>query len=152
MRKIVYTIGHSNRGIDEFIRLIKYYNVKTVVDVRRFPSSSKYPHFEKNNLIRILQKENISYVWLGNKLGGFRKGGYVSYMFTEEYMRGINELEKIINKISEGYVAIMCAEKLWFKCHRRFISDTLAQKGYLVLHLLDFDKTCKHKLKRLLQI
>ncbi len=149
MGKIVYTIGHSNRSIDEFIRLIKYYNIKTVVDVRRFPSSKKYPHFEKNNLAQALQKENISYVWLGNELGGFRKGGYVSYTSTEEYMKGISELEKIINKISEGFVAIMCAEKFWFKCHRRFISNTLAHKGYTVLHILDFNKTYEHKLKRL---
>jgi len=88
--------------------------------------------------------EGISYIWLGKELGGFRSGGYVRYMNTEEYAKGIEKLKRIINS-SKHHIAIMCSEKLWFKCHRRFISDTLVKQGYTVIHIIDFDKTYKHR-------
>lgn len=144
----IYTIGHSNRSLDSFIKLLKRYKVKVVVDVRRFPSSSKYPHFNKEVLQTILPKNGIDYIWLGKLLGGYRKGGYEKYMETEEYAKGINQLLEVVSRYNSGEVAIMCCEKLWFKCHRRFISNTLVSLGYRVLHIIDDHTVYKHKLRK----
>lgn len=147
--KRIYTVGHSNRNIEEPLRLIKKYNIKVVVDVRRFPKSARYPHFNKEVLDQTLRKHGISYIWLGKLLGGYRSGGYQEYMKTREYRKGINELIRIVEMLNEGYVAIMCSEKLWFKCHRRFIADTLSLKGYEVIHIVEHDRAYKHKAKNI---
>ncbi len=139
---MIYTVGHSNRELEEFINLLRKYSIETVIDVRRFPSSRKYPWFNKENLERSLLENGIGYRWLGDLLGGYRSGGYRSYMDTESYKKGIQEL---ISTASGKKVAIMCSEKLWFKCHRRFISDTLVEMGYKVIHIIETDKTYTHK-------
>lgn len=143
----VYTVGHSNRSLSIFINLLKYYNIKVIIDVRRFPKSTKYPHFNRENLSHELNKLSIRYLWLGNLLGGFRRGGYEEYMKTKDYVKGINRLISVIQNTNCN-VAIMCSEKLWFKCHRRFISDTLVSEGIEVIHIIDKDKTYRHRLKR----
>ena len=142
--KIVYTVGHSNRSIEEFLAILKEYNIKIVVDVRRFPTSRKYPWFTKDKLIDTLKKNNVEYYWLGDLLGGYRDGGYERYMDSDEYRNGINRLTKIIDD-RDDKVAILCSEKLWFRCHRRFISDTLVRIGYKVVHIIDINKTYTHK-------
>jgi len=143
----VYTLGHSNRTLDEFINILLKYKIRIVVDVRRFPTSRRYPHFSRESLEGVLNNLGIKYVWLGDLLGGFRSGGYESYMKTEEFKRGFKELIKIIKGCSQGYVAILCKEKLWFKCHRRFISNELAKYGIEVVHIIDQERTYKHKVK-----
>lgn len=143
----VYTVGHSNRSLSEFIQLLKQYGIEVIVDVRRFPKSTKYPHFNREILEDELGKYNIKYTWLGDLLGGFRKGGYRNYMLSKDYMEGIRRLISVILRY-DNKVAIMCSEKLWFKCHRRFISDTLVSKGIEVNHIIDKNRTSKHKLKR----
>ena len=130
-----------------FISLLKYYDIKMLVDVRRFPKSTKYPYFNRDRLQHKLDKLGIGYLWLGVLLGGFRKGGYEEYMKTEDYTEGINRLLSAIQNTNCN-VAIMCSEKLWFKCHRRFISDTLVSRGIEVIHIIDKGKTYKHRLKR----
>ena len=129
----VYTIGHSNRSLEEFLEILEEYEVGIVVDVRRFPSSRRYPHFRKEDLERALKEKNIRYIWLGDKLGGFRPGGYESYMKTAEFKNGFSSLLRIIKKNKDEKIAIMCRERLWFKCHRRFISDILVWLGYSCL-------------------
>lgn len=146
-RKRVFTIGHSNRNIDEFIEILLKYNIKTLVDVRRFPKSRRCPHFNKEVLGQILKSKGIKYIWMGESLGGYRNGGYERYMKTRKYLEGINKLIEIINN-SHGFTAIMCSERLWFKCHRRFIANTLTEKGYEVIHIIDRDKIQIHKPKR----
>jgi len=141
--KTVYTIGHSNRSLSKFIRLLKKHKVATVVDVRRFPTSKKFPHFKKENLEKELEKNGIKYFWLGELLGGLRPIRYEDYMKTDDFAKGLNKLIKIIEEHSP--VALMCKEKLWFKCHRRFISDRLVEKGYQVIHIIDDNNTYKHK-------
>ncbi len=143
--KIVYTIGHSNRSLDEFLNLLKHYGISIIVDVRRFPKSTKYPYFSKDNLVNSLSREGIKYIWLGDKLGGFRNGGYVNYMKHREFKEGLQLLIKIIE--SNPNVGIMCCEKFWFKCHRKFIANELAKKGYIVIHIIDKDKVGVHKIK-----
>ncbi len=133
--KIIYTIGHSNRGLEEFLSILKSYDISLVVDVRRFPSSRKFPHFDRESLKPVLEGSGIRYEWLGELLGGFRKGGYVSYMKTEEFRKGLNELIDLIESWKNP--AIMCKERLWFKCHRRFIASALRERGYRIVHIIE---------------
>ena len=81
-----------------------------------------------------LEREGLKYFWLGNLLGGFREGGYKSYMGTDEYREGIRRLVEIARN---HRAAVMCAEKYWFRCHRRFISLTLTEMGWDVIHITD---------------
>jgi uncharacterized protein (DUF488 family) len=140
---IIYTIGHGNRNIEEFIKILKYYDIELVVDVRRFPTSKKFPWFSINELSERLMKENINYVWLGEELGGYRKEGYENYIRSDKFREGINKIEELSKS---KILAIMCSEKLWFKCHRRFIANILVEKGYEVIHIFDEKKKQKHKL------
>ncbi len=144
----VYTVGHSNRSLKEFLNVLKYYEVAVVIDVRRFPTSRKFPHFRREVLQTELPKHAIGYVWLGKELGGYREGGYLKYMNTEEFSQGFNKLTRIIELVKRGYVAIMCMEKFWFRCHRRFIANALAGHGYEVIHIIDTGKEVKHKLRK----
>jgi uncharacterized protein (DUF488 family) len=141
---MIYTIGHSTRAIGEFIDLLKKYNITILVDVRRFPGSKKHPHFNKENLDMILGKHFIRYFWLGELLGGFRKEGYEKYTKTDEFRKGLEDLREII---TQGTVAIMCAEIVWFRCHRRYISDKLVLLGSEVTHIVDEKRTYVHKLR-----
>ncbi|MFX1520854.1 MAG: DUF488 family protein [Promethearchaeota archaeon] len=141
---MVFTIGHSTRSINELIKLLKKYNIDIIADVRRFPGSKKYPHFNKENLDTVLGKHFIKYFWLGEHLGGFRKGGYEGYTKTDEFRKGIEDLLEIIK---QGTVAIMCAEIVWFRCHRRYISDKLVLLGFEVIHIVDEKRTYAHKLR-----
>ena len=133
-KAVIYTIGHSNRSIEEFLQLLKSKNVQILVDVRRFPTSRKFPHFSRQNLSKCLEENNIAYVYLGDLLGGFRKGGYVAYMKTNDFKEGMRKLLELTTK-GRGRVCIMCAERLWFRCHRRFIAKELERKGVKVIHL-----------------
>ncbi len=142
LQKIIYSIGHSTLPIDQFLDLLKNYKIKTIADVRRFPTSKKYPHFERQNLKNELNKIEIEYFWLGELLGGYRKGGYQLYMQNESFSQGINELISLAEK---HVTAFMCAEKLFFRCHRRFISDHLLQMDWKVTHIFDEKRTYPHK-------
>ncbi|GAB5046758.1 DUF488 domain-containing protein [Thermodesulfovibrio sp. TK110] len=140
--KLIYTIGTSNRSIEEFIEILKTYRIKTVIDVRSFPISKKFPHFSKDNLSEILKNEGFEYIYLGRELGGFRKGGYEAYMNTEEFKSSIEKLEEIADK---SLALFFCAEKLFFRCHRRFISEVLSERGWRVLHIVEKNRVYEHK-------
>ncbi len=149
--KRVYTLGHSNRPLQEFLEILKEYNIRRLVDVRRFPKSSKYPYFNRENLAQTLRSIGVDYIWFGDLLGGFRSGGYEEYMKTREYLKGIRRLIEIIEETRDGFVAIMCSERLWFKCHRRFIADTLTEMGYNVVHIVERNKVYQHKRQKLIE-
>ncbi|WP_141266795.1 DUF488 family protein [Thermodesulfovibrio sp. Kuro-1] len=140
--KLIYTIGTSNRSIDEFIEILKSFHIKAVVDVRSFPKSNKFPHFNSDTLAEALEKEGFHYIYLGKELGGFRKGGYDNYMKTENFKKGIAKLEEIAK---EELSAFFCAEKLFFRCHRRFISEKLTERGWRVLHIVEKKRIYEHK-------
>lgn len=144
MSKIIYSIGHSNRSIKEFLNLIKTFNINVVVDVRRFPKSRKFPHFNQENLCKYLKNINVKYYWLGKELGGFR-GGYEKYMETNSWKKGFDKLLEIVS-VEGNIVAIMCSEKFWFKCHRRFISNKLVKHGFKVIHIISENKVYEHKI------
>jgi len=128
---LTYTIGYGGRKFEDFLALLKKHGINTVIDVRRFPKS-KYPEYVKENLERELPKRGIGYVFMGDTLGGFRRG-YEEYMKTEAYMRGIKDLLDLAKK---RRVAIMCLERSPKGCHRRYISQTLQDLGVQILHII----------------
>ena len=129
--KVILTVGHSNRPLEDFITLLREHETEAVVDVRRFPTS-KFEHFCKPNLEESLAKAGIRYYHVA-ELGGFRHG-YREYTETSEFGRGLNQLLKIASRFK---TAVMCAEKLFFRCHRRFIADRLVERGMTVLHVMN---------------
>ena len=124
-----------------------YYDVSVIVDVRRFPTSRKFPHFRKEVLQAELPRHAVGYIWLGEELGGYRSGGYLKYMSSREFSWGISRLVRIIELVRRGYVAVMCVERFWFKCHRRFIADALIRRGYEVIHVVDAGREVRHKFR-----
>lgn len=147
-KRLIYTIGTSTRSIEEFIEILKKYNIKIAIDVRSFPKSKKFPHFNKENIKTILENESIQYVYLGKELGGFRKGGYESYMETEEFKKGIEKIEKTAIK---DLSIFFCAEKIFFRCHRRFISEELVKRGWKVVHIIEKNRIYEHQKRDLSQ-
>ena len=133
----IFTLGHSTRSLEEFLEILKIFKIELVVDVRRFPSSKKFPHFNKEILEEELTKNKIQYVH-------YRKEGYENFSKTEEFSKSIEKLLKIID---EKNSVILCSELLWFRCHRRYIANHLASKGYEVIHIFDKEKIQEHKLK-----
>lgn len=132
----IYSAGTSTRSETEFIELMKTYGIKTLADVRRFPTS-KLEHFRRENLEVYLKRESITYVYLGDELGGYRKGGYEAHLLTEEFMQGLKKLERLA--LNEPTVFV-CAERLPWRCHRRFIGNALRNRGWEVIHIIEKDK------------
>jgi len=128
----VWTIGYSGRSRRSFLALLKDYGIEILVDVRHFPTS-KNPDFRREELERWLPEEGIEYVWLGDLLGGYRRGGYERYMGTPAFRDGI---EKLIQLARRGRTCIMCMERNPKYCHRRFIAAYLEAMGIRVVHIL----------------
>jgi uncharacterized protein (DUF488 family) len=141
LEKIIFTLGTSNRTLDEFVKLLKFYAIEMVVDVRSFPTS-KFPHFKKETLLQSLGEQGFGYYYLGKELGGYRKGGYEAYTQTLEYLVGMELLERMASRCR---CAILCAERLPWRCHRRFIGRSLQERGWKVVHILDEEKTWEDK-------
>ena len=152
-----FTIGHSTRTISELCETLSTYQIVTLADVRSFPRSFKNPQFNTDVIGRELSNYGIQYVWL-EKLGGRRKGlgnaskntcwknrsfrNYADYMETEQFIEGIGQLLQLGG---EGIVALMCAESLYWRCHRSMISDFLKSKEIQVTHIFDAKHTQEHK-------
>jgi len=153
--KTVWTIGHSTRTLDEFIAMLKSFQIELVADIRSFPGSRKYPQYNKEALEISLPQNNIRYLHLKN-LGGRRKAnpdskntawrhvafrGYADYMETEAFKGGIKELEAIASKERTAY---MCSEAVWWRCHRSMVSDYLKVNGWTVMHIMGIGKDGEH--------
>ncbi len=138
---VVYTLGTSTRTWEEFVALLKHLGVDVVVDVRRFPTS-RFEYFQKEELARLLPKEGMAYSHLGESLGGYRRGGYQAFLASEEFKRGLEEVEEIAR---ERKTAIVCAERLPWRCHRRFIGMELERQGWQVIHVIDERRNWKPK-------
>ncbi len=130
----IYTVGHSTRTLEELVALLKDHGIQQVVDVRRFPTSRRMPWFAREHLETTLPRQGIQYHWLGDLLGGYRRGGYPRYMESEAFQEGLRRLEHLAR---QRPTALLCAERLWFRCHRRFIADALCHRGWQVIHLVD---------------
>jgi uncharacterized protein (DUF488 family) len=152
----IWTIGHSTRTIDIFISLLEENGIKLVADVRSLPGSRRYPQFNKETLVKSLSEAGIRYEHFP-ELGGRRKAkkdshntawrnasfrGYADHMETEEFRTGVERLLDLANKL--GPTAIMCAEAVWWRCHRALISDHLKTRGVGVVHIVDANKQELH--------
>lgn len=153
----VWTIGHSTRPIEDFLAVLEAHRIETVVDVRRFPGSRRLPQFGSDTLARSLADHGVGYRWIG-ELGGRRRPdpaspndawrndafrAYADHIASEEFAGGLFELLMV----AEGSrTAIMCAEVLWWRCHRRLIADVLTSLGYEVRHIRDAGEAEPHHL------
>lgn len=147
-KRIIYTIGHSTRAIEDFMDLLQENGIELLVDVRTFPMSRYNPQFNREALSASLQHHGISYLHLA-KLGG-RRGtasksshntawehssfrNYADYAETEPFREG---LEEMIALARESRTAYMCSEAVWWRCHRRIITDYLLARGWKVRHIM----------------
>jgi uncharacterized protein (DUF488 family) len=133
-RGMIYTLGTSTRSTEDFLAILRAKGISMVCDVRSFPGSRRYPHFSSEALAASLEKEGMSYRWLGSKLGGYRKGGYTGHMETPDFAAGLLELEDYASRTP---TVIICAELLPWKCHRRFIAGALEERGWVIVHIID---------------
>jgi len=131
----ISTLGTSTRSAQEFLDLLAHYQIEAVVDVRRFPTS-RFEHFIKENLALLLEENGIAYLYLGEELGGYRSGGYEAHMKSEEFEAGLARLQGVTEK---KRVAIMCSERLPWRCHRRHIGRALRERGWEVQHIIGLD-------------
>jgi uncharacterized protein (DUF488 family) len=143
----LYTIGHSTRALDELVEVLKAHEIQTLADIRAFPTSRRLPHFNREALEKSLPAAGIGYVWM-KSLGGYRKKildespnialrsasfrNYADYMLTKEFEAAVSELISLAEK---GRTAYMCAERVYFHCHRMLVSDWLVAHGHEVLHI-----------------
>jgi len=162
----LYTIGHSTRSLEEFIELLRENDIRILADVRTWPGSRRYPHFNRDSLPENLLNNGIRYEWLGKELGGFRKQGlgedspnkawksqgfrnYADHTTTEQFSDGIR---KLLELADQGKLVFMCAEQPYWRCHRRIISDYLTVKGHTVTHILSKRSTEEHKLTNFAEV
>jgi len=153
--KTVWTIGHSTHSLDELVAMLHSFNIETVVDIRSYPGSRKFPQFNKEALEVSLPENNIEYLHL-KKLGGRRKvnpesknttwrhaafRGYADYMESESFAEGIKELIVIA---LEKRTAYMCSEAVWWRCHRSMVSDYLKAHDWDVQHIMGVNKASEH--------
>lgn len=151
----IWTVGHSTRSSQEFNEILLAHPINALVDVRSFPGSRRHPQFNKHELSRTLEAIGIIYSPCP-QLGGRRRPSphskntawknpsfraYADHMESEEFKKGIEELLELTQ---EKRTAIMCAEALWWRCHRRLIADFLKANGVEVIHVLDVKKTETH--------
>jgi uncharacterized protein (DUF488 family) len=153
--KQIWTVGHSTRALAEFLDLLAENDISILADVRSYPGSRKFPHFNREELSVSLPDAEVKYVHL-KELGGRRKPrpdshntvwrnasfrAYADYMETGDFRDGINELLEIA---SSNRTAIMCSEAVWWRCHRSMISDFLKAGGLRVLHIMGHDQIVEH--------
>ena len=152
----VFTMGFSNRTWEDTIGILQGFSIERLVDIRTLPGSRRTPQFNLENLQEKLPESGIEYIHM-KSLGGLRKPmkdstenaawrndgfrGYADYMGTEEFAAAFSEL---LNYAERQRTAVMCAESLWWSCHRALISDALTFRGIEVIHILDEKQTKVH--------
>lgn len=137
----IYTVGYGSRTKEEILNLLAMHGVQVVVDVRRWPTS-KLERFRGNELSQWLLAEGVDYVWMGEELGGFRRGGYEAHVASESFRRGIQQL---LSLAATRRTCLLCLETSPRGCHRRFIATYLDRKcGVKVLHILSKKKLVDH--------
>lgn len=155
----LFTVGHSNQSPAELLTLLARHQIEALVDIRRFPGSRKYPRFNREELSTVLKEHGIDYHWI-EELGGRRphrrdhdspnRGlrnasfrNYADYMATPEFRAGIGKLSGIA---ATHRTAIMCAEAVFWRCHRRLVSDFLVAQGGTVQHIFPSGEAKPHNL------
>ncbi len=153
--RTVWTIGHSTLSMEEFLARLLAFDIEFLADVRRFPGSRRYPHFNNESLRQTLAASNIGYEHM-EALGGRRKSrpdsdntawrnasfrGYADYMETPDFAAAVARLETLA---AGQRLAFMCSEATWWRCHRALVADYLKAKGWQVYHIMDVDKATTH--------
>lgn len=163
-RKVVYTLGYGGRELDEFIGLIKSLGITMIIDVRRWNRSMRNPAFTGDSLKRHLEKIGVRYTWLP-ELGGYRRFGVdvddhgVAYCFESPGFRAYanyiiynsavkHYLNELVSHASREIVALLCAERYPWRCHRKILADYLVARGFRVLHVIDEKQIIEHKLSK----
>ena len=147
----IYTIGHSTRELADFSRVLHAHQIQILEDIRAFPASRRYPHFNRENLELWLTQIGCEYVW-EKDLGGRRKQqmprdqspnvalrnqsfrNYADYMLSPNFESAV---QRLVERAERAKTAIMCAESVYFRCHRMLVSDYLVSRGHSVLHILN---------------
>jgi uncharacterized protein (DUF488 family) len=151
----IYTIGHSTHDIETFVAMLQSFEVELLADIRNFPGSRRYPHFNSENLAKSLADSGMAYEHI-KALGGRRAPrpdsgndawrvaafrGYADYMETEEFKDAALHLETLARSKT---TACMCSEAVWWSCHRALVSDYLKAKGWTVMHIMKAGKAEEH--------
>lgn len=159
----LFTIGHSTRAWDEFLALLQRYEIELLCDVRTAPGSRKHPQYNQADLEAALNEAGIGYLYCRG-LGGFRKAtgspvnsgwrnpsfrGYADYMQTEEFKA---VLDRLIEIAGAGTTAIMCAEAVYWRCHRSLIADALTIRNIEVRHILGLGRASPHRITRFARV
>ena len=154
--RTIHTVGHSTRTIQVFVELLQAHSIDLLVDVRRWPTSKRFPHFAREALINSLTREGIDYTWRGD-LGGFRKPSpdspntgwltatfraYADFMLTAAFGEIMRELDSLAEK---NRMAVLCAEAVPWRCHRQLLADAFLVRGWAVRHILE-DRCEEHRL------
>lgn len=155
MDATIWTIGHSSRPPDEFMALLARYRIEAVADVRRFPGSRRQPQYESSALGAALARRGVAYRWFP-QLGGRRRPlpdspniawrnlsfrGYADHIASAEFAEGLQDLLEFSASLR---TALMCAEAVWWRCHRALIADVLCVRGIEVVHILDAEHAVTH--------
>lgn len=156
---MIFTIGHGNRPLEEFISLLEQFKVRCLVDVRAFPGSRRHPHFGRAELEQSISAAGIEYLWEGAALGGRRRPrddsphvamrnasfrAYADHMETAPFRHAV---ENLVERAAANRPAIMCAERLPWQCHRYMISDFLVARHVEVRHVIDGSAPRAHALR-----
>jgi len=158
MPQAIFTIGHSNRPLDQFLGLLAQQRIEELVDIRRYPSSRMFPHFNQQSLAAALREDGIEYHWM-EALGGRRQKrgdspspneglqnegfrNYADYMQTEAFRAAVAKLLEIVGS---RRTALMCAESVYWQCHRRLVSDFLLANGITVQHIFPAGELRPHQ-------
>ena len=151
----IWTIGHSTRTLDVFFALLGQFRIEAVSDVRSFPGSRRCPQYGRLALQSSLSEDGLEYHWIP-ALGGRRRAlpdsrntawrnisfrGYADYMQTAEFAAGLEQLLELARRVR---TTLMCAESLWWRCHRSMIADALRAHGIEVVHILDAKHSTLH--------
>jgi uncharacterized protein (DUF488 family) len=151
----IWTIGHSTRPLDEFLGLLGEHRIQALADVRSHPGSRLYPQYGQEALSGSLVSEGLLYRWIPS-LGGRRKAradsvntawrnasfrGYADYMQTAAFAAGLDDL---LSLAQDGNTTIMCAEAVWWRCHRSMVADALKARGVRVMHIMGPGKAVDH--------
>jgi uncharacterized protein (DUF488 family) len=154
---VIYSVGHSTLAADRFAELLAAHEIRQLADIRTVPKSRRHPHFAREALDPFLAQYGIAYRHFPS-LGGLRKPrpdsintawqndsfrGYADYMQTDAFEQGVADL---LTFAQTGRTAVMCAEAVWWQCHRRLLSDALIVRGVPVLHILPPGRPKPHEL------
>ncbi|MDE2234974.1 MAG: DUF488 domain-containing protein [Gammaproteobacteria bacterium] len=159
----MFTIGHSNRSIEDFIQLLQVHGVESLVDIRTIPKSRHNPQFNLDALKQSLQLVQIRHLYI-KSLGGLRHAarnsvnlgwrnasfrGFADYMATPEFEQGLQELMRIAE---DKPTTIMCAEAVPWRCHRSLVADALIKQGWVVRDIMNRTKAPRHRMTPFLKI